>query len=306
MKQIFALLLALLLIPLPTQTSANEHENHRGYIVRVRERQALFRFTLPDGIEELGRKKGIYFAQTQEDIEWLTTLGEIEYIEPDYEVTLFGVPNDEYYTEQTNLHMINVESMWNIGCYGNGVRIGVIDSGVYSHSDLNGNILPGHNYCDENTNTGDQNGHGTFISGIIAAERDNIGIIGVAHMAKIVPLKCFGIGMTTSLKTIVDAIYGAVDDFDCEIINMSFGLASNTESLEEAVNYAVSQGVIIVAAVGNDGTDTTYYPAAYSNVIGVGSVNDDKSISGFSQNNASVFVTAPGNSVKSLSILKMI
>jgi thermitase len=284
-------------------TSADAVDNE-GFIVKIaiEENQGRMRFSLPDGIEEIGRNKGVFFARTQSDIELLKLLGEIEYIEPNYEVTLFRVPNDELFAEQLNLHMVNIQSAWNLGFYGCGVIVGVIDSGVYNHSDLSANILPGFNYRDDNTDTGDTNGHGTFVSGVIAALSNDIGIIGAAHGAKIVPLKCFGTGMTTNLRYIVDAIYGAVDDFGVQIINMSFGLASNPESLEEAVDYAVAQGVIMIAAVGNDGTGTLYFPAAYENVIGVGSVNNDKSLSDVSQRNSSVFVTAPGSDVISLNI----
>jgi len=218
-------------------------DESNGYIVKVNVNQRALRFVLTDSIEEIGQGKGVYFAETQNDVERLKFLGEIEYIEPNYEVTLFGTPNDEYYTEQTNLHIINVESAWNIGCYGNDVRIGVIDSGVYNHPDLNGSILPGYNYRDNNTDTDDTNGHGTFVSGLIAAQRNDIGIVGVAHKAKIIPLKCFGTGMTTSLKTIVDAIYGAVDDFDCEIILLCSVLIMFVGEIKPEDNENCSQAI---------------------------------------------------------------
>lgn len=278
------------------QAAAND-----GYIVKVKNDNRISLFSLPDGIEKIGGE-GIYFAETQNDVDYLKLFSVIEYIEPNYEVLLFGSPQDDSFSNQVNLAMINVESAWDIGCYGNDVRIGIIDSGIYGHSDIKDILLAGYNYYDDNDNTDDNNGHGTFISGLIAAQNNGIGIVGVAHKVKLIPLKCFGAGMNTSLKVILAAIYGAVDDFDCQIINMSFGLVSNPISLAEAIEYAVANGIIIVAAVGNDGNDTVYYPAGYENVIGVGSVNDDKSLSRFSQRNTSVFVVAPGNNVMSCNI----
>lgn len=299
MKKIISFLLIILLLPFPVKPYAADDV---GYIVKIKEKRHSRRYLLPDGIEELGREKGVYFTKNKKDIEKLESLGAIEYIEPNYTVTLFSVPGDEYYADQTNMHIINVENAWDIGCYGNEVRIGVIDTGVYNHPDLIGNILPGYNYYNDNEDTTDTHGHGTLVSGLIASRRNNIGIVGAAYKAKIVPLKCFGNGVDTTLKTIVDSIYGAVDDFDCQIINMSLGMQTNTVSLSEAVDYAVSKNVIIVAAVGNDGGNKLNYPAAYDKVIGVGSVDDDKAVSSFSQRNGSVFITAPGNEVLSLGI----
>ena len=80
---------------------------------------------------------------------------------------------------------------------------------------------------------------------------------------------------------------------------MSWGLKTDNEFLKEAINYAYNNGVILVAAVGNKGTEELYYPAAYENVIGVGSVGIYQKKSAFSQYNKSVFVVAPGEKVKS-------
>ena len=299
MKRFLILVLVFLLLPRPLYANAVDYD---GFIVKMKEEKSIALFSLSEGVEELGRNKGMYYAKTQADVLRFKVAGDVEYIEPNYSVSLFGVPKDNYYSQQTNLHMVKAEDAWSIGCFGNDVKIGVIDSGVYNHVDLEGNILQGYNYLDGNKNTNDTNGHGTFVSGLIAAQCDGVGVVGIAHRAKIVPLKCFGTGMTTTLNIILDAIYGAVDDFGCEIINMSFGMAVNSSFLSDAVRYAISKNAIMVAAVGNEGTDEIFYPAGYENVIGVGSVNFDKGVSIFSQRNSSVFVTAPGNSVIGLGI----
>ena len=298
MKKTAFIIILLLMLPMPMRSVAY---GHNGFIVKINHSRKLRRSLLPNGICEIGDKKGVYYIESYAGIDRLKQLGDIEYVEPNCEVYLFSAPSDEYYAEQTNLHMINAESAWDIGCFGNNVRIGVIDSGVNNHIDLDGNLLGGYNYLDGDTDTSDTNGHGTFVGGLIAAQANGIGIAGMAHKAKIVPLKCFGSGKSTDLKTIVDAIYGAVDDFYCQIVNMSFGVDNDLHSLKEAIDYVVSAGAVVVAAVGNDGNNKLYYPAAYNNVIGVGSVDEDRRVSGFSQRNGSVFVTAPGSHVKSLS-----
>ena len=221
-----------------------------------------------------------------------------EYIEPDYEVKLFGYPSDELYSEQQK--MVNAEVAWSLETYGNGVKIAVIDSGCYIHDDIRGNLIEGYNYIDNNVNTSDNIGHGTHVAGIIAAGMDNGGIVGFAPKANIIPLKCFDPGDSATVSRIARAIYDAVDVYNCKVINMSLGTKDNSETLKNAVNYACEKGVVLVASVGNDGASQKYYPAAYDNVIGVGSVDENKEKSLFSQYNDSVFVVAPGENIKSL------
>lgn len=220
----------------------------------------------------------------------------IEGIEP---VALKSLPRDELYSEQWQLQMVNADSAWQLETYGNDIRVAVIDSGCYPHEDLKSNLLDGKNYIDDSNDVTDNNGHGTHVSGIIAAEMNDIGITGVAPKAKIVPLKCFDPFCDTYVDTLIQAIYDAVDIYHCKVINMSWGLKRDDPLLEEAIDYAYENGVFCVAAVGNYGSNTLYYPAAYENVIGVGSVGIGKRKSVFSQYNKSVFIVAPGELIKS-------
>ena len=292
LKISFIFIFVILFLQQPVSAYSADRD---GYIIKVKEKFGLRgSFSSTTGLRELGKNTGLFAAESADAANILTDACMVEYIEPDYEVTLFEKPQDTEYEMPENYRIMQLYSAWGIGCFGNGVKVGVIDSGAYPHPDLIGNLSHGYNYRDKNLNTYDDNGHGTFVSGLIAASRNQFGGAGVSPKAVIIPLKCFGAGMTTSLSCIVEAIYGAVDEFGCQIINMSFGLENNPNSLAEAVAYAANSGAIIVAAVGNDGTDRLYYPAAYENVIGVGSVNNDKSVSNFSQKNNSVFVTAPG------------
>lgn len=222
----------------------------------------------------------------------------IEYIEPNYEVSLFN--SKQSYNQ--NYFLIKAEYTAYTGCHGNGVKIGVIDSGIYNHSLFDGNICEGYNFIDETTDVSDDVGHGTFVCGIIGIGSSQEYATGVSQKAKIVPLKCFKKGYSTTVDIISKAITAAVDKYDCKVINMSFGLSSNSITLKNAINYALSKNVIIVAAVGNKGKTGLYYPAAYSGVIGVGSVNSQLVYSSFSQHNKSVDFTAPGENIKMKSI----
>lgn len=249
-------------------------------------------------------EKPNYVVVTEEKLQEMLADETVDFYEPNYEITLFDDFSDTQSTTQWNLESIKVSKAWNIGCFGNDVKVGVIDSGAYKHYDLSKNLLEGHNYLTNDNDTTDNIGHGTFVSGIIAAEANGQYIDGIAYCAKVVPLKCFDVGYTTKTAMIADAIYDAVDVYNCDVINMSFGMpqSSITKTLQLAVNYALQKGCILVASVGNDGNDTVYYPANYAGVIGVGAVDKNNNLCSFSQRNKSVDVVAPGKEIIGISI----
>lgn len=217
-------------------------------------------------------------------------------------LSLLETPNDPYFLNQWGMQSIGMQEAWDTGLTGKGVTVGIIDTGVHSdHPDLAGsNMISGYNYFDNNGNTDDTEGHGTFVAGIIGAKRNNhIDIAGIAPEANIVCMKCFDHNKSV-VSSAVRAIRSCVDDYHCGVINMSFGATEQADELHEAVQYAASKGVVIVASVGNDGTSELFYPAAYSETIGVGAVDSLRRVASFSQQNSSVTVVAPGSSVVSL------
>jgi subtilisin family serine protease len=320
------ILLAILLVslafpPLAVAASAASADSeaaadYNGYIVQLDLSEAsLFsdRAQLPEGTEEIYAPEGLYLIQ---DIELVKQLDEAEllvYVEPNYIVELLDTPDDTALSSQWYLSAIGMDYVWDNSITGSGVRIGIIDSGVNAqHEDLQGaNILTGRSYCEDKANgvegnTEDDVGHGTFVTGIIAAATNNAtGIAGIAPSAEIVPLKAFykndsgdTVGSTAS---VAGALLGAVDLYHCQVINMSLGVAVDSETLRNAVDHASKQGVILIAAAGNAGTDALVYPAAYGNVIGVGAVDSSQTVASFSQRNTSVFITAPGQTIYGLS-----
>lgn len=299
-RRMLAVLVALALAFPAAQ--ATEEPLHDGYLFQMWETVATLYAGLPEDIEPVLPEAGIYRAESVETVLRSVPEGSIAYIEPDYLVTLFDAPDDPRFTEQWGLSMLGAEAAWSIGLDGSGVRIGIIDSGLWAeHEDLAGaQIIPGHNYIDDSGDTSDEVGHGTFVTGLIAAQRGNgLGIAGLAPEAEIVPLKCFS-SRTGRMSDIVKAIYGGVNDYHCDILNMSFGVDTPAQALADAIAYAAEQGVILAAAVGNGGTATMNYPAAYDSVIGVGMVDAQRLVAVNSQCNESVFVTAPGYQVLGL------
>ena len=297
-KILFVIVCVLLLCPI---FSANAEEN--GFLVK------FVKGYTPDVYEynltEVNAKRGLYSV---DDVETLKPIEEyIEYVEENAIVELIiddpipvsSVGPAAADSEYQQLKVMNVPAAWDIGSYGNEVRVAVIDTGCYAHSEYKDRLLTGKNYLTGTTDVTDTNGHGTHVAGIIAASLNGSGMSGVAPKAKIVPLKCFD-GRQTSTEYLVKAVYDAFEVYDCDVINMSWG-GSGSTSLKAAIEAAADSGAILVAAVGNDYSSTIQYPAGYDDVIGVASVDSEKRKSDFSQYNTSVYVAAFGEDVNSTS-----
>ena len=229
----------------------------------------------------------------------------LEWYEPDgdallLETGLTGSISPYYSGEQWNLDMIGAEAAYREGWTGEGVRVGVLDSGVNPHPDLADRLLPGRSFVEgaaDPEDTSDNYGHGTRVAGLIAGDSDT-GYIGAAPGAQLVPLKVTE-GKSVKVSALCAAVYAAIDDFGCRVLNMSMGIRTDYTALREAMEYAEARGVVVVSAVGNGGTTAVYYPAAYDTVIGVSAVDDSGTVYYHANHNASVFLTAPGANVRS-------
>ncbi len=271
-------------------------ETEKQYIVELSYDIALF---------DTGQSKNDFIVLSESELQEGIDAGIVKWYEEDFEVELLEVdesPGDSTPTSQSenlkwDLTMIKAQRAKEILCEGQDINVGVIDSGIINHPDIKNNIRSGYNYLDLTTDVTDNIGHGTFVSGMIAANENQMGVVGVTDEINIIPLKCFDSDKKTTVSIIYSAIKDAVDVYDCDIINMSLGLTSYSQKFEEAIKYATDNGVIVVAAVGNKGTDVLYYPAAFDKVIGVGSVNSNCEKSNFSQYNSSVDFIAPGENV---------
>ena len=150
-----------------------------------------------------------------------------------------------------------------------------------------------------NANPRDDHGHGTHVGGIVGAVIDNAtGVAGVAPKVKLMPLKAADCSGSFKRSDIINAIYYAADN-GAKVINMSFGGPSYSSLVQSAIDYARAKGVVLFAAVGNDGNATMNYPAGYSNVIGVGATDNQDNRATFSNYNTSVDISAPGRRIYS-------
>ena len=145
----------------------------------------------------------------------------------------------------------------------------------------------------------DNNGHGTHVSGIIAADSNNSqGIAGVSDGAKIMALKAGDSSGSLYTSDIIDAINYAKNN-GADIINMSFGSTSLSASEQDALTDAYNAGVTLFAASGNSSDTTMQYPAGMTNVIGVGATTNTDTKASFSTYNSSVDISAPGQNIYS-------
>lgn len=308
MKKVKFLVITLIAILLLFAGNAFASGENDGYIVKIPETKGIrLMSAMPDDAEYYGN--GIYVVKTYDEAKKLSPYA--EYIEPNHIVYLYDTY--DYSTLINNnysLNAVNILPMWNYGFYGDDVLVGVLDSGCSSHELITDALVEGHNFFAETkeeetdvTDTYGTSGHGTFVSGLIAARYGNTSTIGMAHHAKIMPLKIFKNGTTTD-AVLCEAIYYAVNH-GCKIINMSFGSPDFSQTMKDAIDYAVSQGIIVVSAVGNDAQNAENpnylsYPASLDNVIGVGAVDSNYNRAAFSHYNSSVFVTAPGKNLRGL------
>jgi FOG: PKD repeat len=189
---------------------------------------------------------------------------------------------------------------WDITTGGSNVIVAVVDSGVQSgHPDL-GTLTAGYDYVNGDSDPADDNGHGTSVAGIIAAQGNNgIGIAGVCWKCEIMPVKVLDYSGSGTDSWVASGITWAVDH-GADVINMSLGGTGTSQTLSDAVSYALGKGVVVVAAAGNDGVTALNYPAAYNGVISVGAVDASNTRYPWSNYGSWVQVDAPGctNSTK--------
>lgn len=220
----------------------------------------------------------------------------------------FGTANSSWH-----LNVINAEAAWDLQAGDPNIIVADLDNGIWTqHPDLQNVIAHEYDVADDDNNAtppvqGYEWSHGTHTAGLIAAENNNG--IGVASIGNGISLMAIKIQTDDSedMSSGIDAIAYAVEN-GAKIISMSWGAEDDGTSamltMENMVNYAWDAGLILLASAGNNGdgsmntmgltTNALMYPAAYSNVIAVGSTNSDDTKSPFSQYGTWVDVLSPG------------
>ncbi|GAB4181579.1 MAG: hypothetical protein Fur006_16750 [Coleofasciculaceae cyanobacterium] len=240
-----------------------------------------------------------------------------------------ALPNVDYFggSNDWGVNMVNAPEVWEQGYTGKGVVVAVIDTGVdYNHPDLDANIwvnsneiagdgidndgngfiddIRGWNFADNNNNPMDVDGHGTHVSGTIAAEKNDVGVTGVAYEAKIMPIKVIGDQSWDEYYQDLAAGIQYAADNGANVINLSLRTLDDVSAVKNAIEYAQGKGVVVVMAAGNDGDSQPLHPAYYASDWGVavGAVNNTNKMASFSNRAGTTpldYVVAPGVNVYS-------
>lgn len=239
---------------------------------------------------------------TTNDIHELKSDPDIAYVEPNVAFSI---------TEQEDIKIMGEatipfeESLWNFqtvnphaiafqqGFTGKGVKVAVIDTGIASHPDLS--IEGGVSTVDYTSSYIDDNGHGTHVAGIIGAKHNGIGTVGIAPDAQLFAVKSLNEAGRGNLDDILEAIDWSITN-DMDIINLSLSTTFDSKILHDMVDKANQEGILMVAAAGND-SGSVNYPAKFDSVIAVSAIDENKTITPISSRGEEVEFTAPGNNI---------
>jgi len=246
-----------------------------------------------------------------------------------------ATPNDPFFSRQWQLQDavsgINAESAWSLQPNAAGITVAVVDTGILPHPDLVGRVLPGYDFISDPNSARDGNArdpdprdegdwtndgdcgyrgqpsffHGLFVTGQIAANTNNgIGIAGVAGNVSILPVRVLGkcggsfedvfAGVLWASGVKIDGV--PVNTTPARVINLSLGgFGSCDQSLQEAVDDALAQGAVVVAAAGNESSDVaSFSPANCGGVIAVSAHNHAGSLTSYSNFGNGITLSAPG------------
>lgn len=190
---------------------------------------------------------------------------------------------------------------WNSGLTGKGVKVAIVDTGIVRHDDLL--IAGGASFVAYTGSYEDDNGHGTHVAGIVGARNNGIGTVGIAPESSIYAVKSLDQNGSGYLSDIIAGIDWSIQN-NMDIINLSLGTTSHSATLQQVVDKAYGQNILVVAAAGNNGAadgsgDTVNYPARYSSVIAVAATDSADKRASFSATGSTLEVAAPGVSVLS-------
>ncbi len=242
-------------------------------------------------------------------IDQYSRTGLFKYVEPDFIRTAHSIPNDPHWINQWSHHNkgnnggktdadIDMDKAWEIETGSSSIVVAVLDAGINAdHPEFKDRLTStSWDFVDDDNNPNDEDGHGTRVAGVIAANANNgIGFAGVDWHCKLMICRIADAKETKS-SLAAKGIRHAVKN-GARVINMSFGGPHFSQTALDAVNYAHKNNVVMVATGGNNGKLGTRYPAGYPNVIGVGYTTNSDSRAHKSSYGKHIDLVAPGVNV---------
>ena len=222
----------------------------------------------------------------------------IEFAERDHLARAAFVPNDPDVLNGDEWHLAKIQApqAWGITPGSTNVVVAILDSGINAaNPDLAGQVLPGYDFVGGDNDVSDDLGHGTAVAGVVVAAGNNgLGVAGVAYGCKVLPVKVMDASGFASYSCVAQGIEYAVDQ-GARVINLSLAGDSPSTTLQDAINYAWSNNVVVVAAAGNNANTNFQYPAACEHVVAVSATEPDDSLAAFSSYGGFVALSAPGD-----------
>jgi subtilisin len=224
---------------------------------------------------------------------------------------------DLEYDNAWGVSRIGTPAVHAAGIRGAGVRVAIIDTGIdYIHDDpddtpyvvdpeFNSNYAGGYDFVNSDADPYDDNGHGTHVAGILAAEKNGYLVVGVAPAVDLFALKILDANGEGDVSNLILALQWALDN-NIDVVNMSLGTHEVSPALATAVANAGAQGLLMAAASGNvnplDWQELFYgcpvtYPAAYPEVLSTTFTNPDDALTGYSCTGPEVDFAAPGDQI---------
>lgn len=203
-------------------------------------------------------------------------------------------PNDPAWSDQWGLRQIHLPEVWGTTTGDPNVVIAIVDTGVNPISDVADNLAPGWDFVENDAVPQDTHSHGTRVASVLVGRGNNgRDLVGHCWQCRLMPVRVSANGSANPGR-IAAGIYYAVDH-GARIISISLTRTGQPDFDEaQAVAYAISRGVLVVASAGNAGNDAMQYPAAYPGVLAVGATDDTDTLYFWSTRGRWVTLTAPG------------